>query len=69
MFIDKKKKFKFTGNASDKRGYSYVNSFSKTLYNFSKKNINFIKDYGNKNLISISAILELYNLKYQKIAS
>ena len=67
MFINKKKKFKFAGNASDKRGYSDVNSFSKTLYNFSKKNINFIKDYGNKNLISISEILELYNLKYQKI--
>ena len=67
MFLDKKKEFIFSGNLMDRRGYSDVNAFTRTLYNFSKKNINFIKNYGNRDLLRISEILELYNLKYQKI--
>ena len=67
MFINKKKIFKFSGNLADKRGYSDVNAFTRTLYNFSKKNINFIKNYGNRDLLRISEIVDLYNLEYKKI--
>ena len=51
----------------DRRGYSDVNAFTRTLYNFSKKNINFIKNYGNRDLLRISEIVDLYNLEYKKI--
>ena len=67
MFIEKKKKFVFSGNLMDRRGYSDVNAFTRTLYNFSKKNINFIKNYGNRDLLRISEIVDLYNLEYKKI--
>ena len=67
MFINKKKIFKFYGNLADQRGYSDVNAFTRTLYNFSKKNINFIKNYGNRDLLRISEIVDLYNLEYKKI--
>tara|TARA_Y100000590_G_C15674240_1_gene997368 strand:- start:268 stop:1089 length:822 start_codon:yes stop_codon:yes gene_type:complete len=67
MFIKKKKKFKFEGNSGDKRGYSDVDAFTKTLYNFSKKNISFVKDYGNRDVVSVSKIVDLYNLNYKKI--
>ncbi len=67
MFINRKNKFKFEGNLLDKRGYSDVNSFSKVLFNFSKKNISFTKNYGNRNVVTISDIIDLYNIKYRKI--
>ena len=67
MFVKKKKKFKFKGSPFDKRGYSDVNDFTRNLYKFSKKNVSFIKNYGNKNLIRISEIISIYNLQYKKI--
>jgi len=67
MFINKKKKFSFSGNLLDKRGYSDVNDFSKVLNKYSKKNISFIKNYGNKDLVCISEIIDLYNVYYEKI--
>jgi len=67
MFIKNNKKFNFSGNLKDKRGYSDVNSFTRVLYSFSNKNISFIKNYGNKNMIKVSEIIDLYNSKYQKI--
>ena len=67
MFIKNKKKFNFSGHLDDKRGYSDVNAFTQTLYKFSKKNISFIKNFGNKNLVRVSEIIDLYNSKYQKI--
>ena len=66
MFIEKKKKFVFSGNLMDRRGYSDVNAFIQILYNFSKKNASFIKDFGNKDLLTIKEILRLYNSEYQK---
>ena len=53
MFIQKKKSFTFNGNGNDMRGYSDVNDFIKVLYNYSLKNISFIKEYGNRNLINM----------------
>ena len=67
MFINKKKKFSFSGNLLDKRGYSDVNDFSKVLNKYSKKIISFIKNYGNKDLVCISEIIDLYNVYYEKI--
>ena len=67
MFLNKKKKFTFSGNLLDKRGYSDVNDFSKVLNKYSKKNISFIKNYGNKDLVHISEIIDLYNVYYEKI--
>lgn len=67
MFIEKKKKLTFEGNLHDKRGYSEVNHFSKILNNYSKKNLSFIKNYGNRDLISVSRIINLYNAYYKKI--
>ena len=56
----------FTGNQFDKRGYSSVDDFSKLLLSFSKKNESFIKDYGNKNLVTIQEIINLFNQYYFK---
>ena len=53
MFIQKKKSFTFNGNRNDMRGYSDVNDFTKVLYKYSLKNISFIKEYGNRNLINM----------------
>ena len=67
MFIDKKKKFIFSGSSIDRRGYSDVNAFIKVLYNFSKKNVSFIKNFGNRDMLAIYEIVDLFNLQYQKI--
>jgi len=67
MFIEKKKKSTFTGNLYDKRGYSDVNHFSKVINYYSKKKLSFIKNYGNRDLISILKIIKLYNIYYNKI--
>ena len=41
--------------------------FVKILYQHSLKKSSFIKDYGNKNLVTISEILNLFNSYYLKI--
>ena len=67
MFLKKKRNSTFNGNISDKRGYADVNHFVKVLYKESIKKNSFIKNYGNKDLIKVSQILELFNAYYAKI--
>ena len=66
MFLDKKKSYYFSGNQNDQRGYSSVNHFVKLVYKNSNLSKNFIKNYGNKDLVIVSEIYDLYN-KYYKI--
>ena len=67
MFLEKKKSFTFFGGEKDKRGYSEVKDFVSILMKYSKRNIDFIKNYGNKDLISFLEILEIYNKRHKKI--
>ena len=67
MFLEKKKSFTFFGGEEDKRGYSEVNDFVRIFMKYSKRNTSFIKNYGNKDLISFSEILEIYNKKHKQI--
>ena len=67
MFIEKKSYSFFYGNANDKRGYSKVDDFVKNMLKYSKINKNFIKDYGNKRLLKIIDIINLFNRYYFKI--
>mgnify|MGYP006077328063 CR=1 FL=1 len=67
MFLKKKKSSIFSGNLNDRRGYSKVEHFVKILYRHSLKKSSFIKDYGNKDLVTISEILNLFNAYYIKI--
>jgi len=66
IFIQKKKFHLFHGNAEDKRGYSSTNEFVKKLHNFSKKNMSFVNNYGNPDLITVKEIIELFNNNPQK---
>ena len=66
MFIDKKRSYIFSGNSADKRGYADVNHFVKLVYKNSRISKSFTKNYGNKNLIKISQIYELFNKYYKK---
>ena len=66
MFLDKKKSYYFSGNQNDQRGYSSVNHFVKLVYKNSNLSKNFIRNYGNKDLVKVSEIYDLYN-KYYKI--
>ena len=61
IFINKKRFYLFNGNGEDKRGYSSVDDFTKICFNYSNKNKNFVKNYGNPNLISISEMIKIYN--------
>ncbi len=67
MFLKKKKSSTFQGNASDMRGYASVDHFVKVLYKFSKINNSFVRDYGNKDLVKISEVINLFNIYYKKI--
>ena len=67
MFIEKINEYTFFGNLKDKRGYSNVNDFTKILYQYSKKKVNFLKDYGNADLITIDETIKLFNKYYFKI--
>jgi len=67
MFIEKRKNFNFFGNENDMRGYSDVNDFTKILYKYSKKNISFVREYGNRNLVKVKKIIELFNEDYFKL--
>tara|TARA_X000000950_G_scaffold29994_1_gene32452 strand:+ start:6829 stop:7656 length:828 start_codon:yes stop_codon:yes gene_type:complete len=69
MFIENKRKYTFNGHLGDQRAYSDVTSFVKKLQLESKKNISFIKDYGNLNLIKIEDIIKLFNKSYLNINS
>lgn len=64
MFLKKKKFHIFYGSERDERGYSRVNDFTKILNKYSRLNKSFIKNYGNKNTITTSQIIEIYNKKY-----
>ena len=50
-----------------KRGYADVNHFVKLIYRFSSIPKSFIKNYGNKNLIKMSEIYNLFNKHYENI--
>lgn len=67
MFIEKKKKFVFSGNQNDLRGYSSVRDFVNTLVKYTKQRKSFIKDFGNQNLIKIRDIVNLFNKKNRQI--
>lgn len=67
MFIEKKGGYEFFGSKNDLRGYSDVKEFIKILYKYSKKNVSFIKNYGNQDLISTGQIIEIYQKHYKKL--
>jgi hypothetical protein len=67
MFEDQKSEFTFSGSSKDRRGYSDVNRFVKKLLYYSKKDISFTKNYGNKDVIKTSDIIKVYNFYYMKI--
>lgn len=67
MFVERNSYVLLKGNKNDKRAYSPVNDFVKILLKYSKKNISFIKDYGNLNLCKIQDVINLYNKYYFKI--
>ena len=67
MFLKRKKRFIFSGNLLDKRGYADVKHFVKIMYKNSNLPGNFLRDYGNSDSISVSAIVNLYNKYYKKI--
>jgi nucleoside-diphosphate-sugar epimerase len=67
MFNEKKSNFFFQGSGNDKRGYSEAYSFAKVLFLYSKKNISFTKNYGNRNIIKMSDIVDIFNNYYNKI--
>jgi len=64
MFLKKRKFHTFYGSKNDKRGYSKVDDFVKILDKYSKLNKSFIKNYGNRNTITTSEIVDIYNKKY-----
>jgi len=66
IFKKKVNKYVFNGNGLDARGYSDVNDFVKKMLFFSKKKINFIMDYGNKDHITANDMIVLYNKYYYK---
>jgi nucleoside-diphosphate-sugar epimerase len=67
MFNEGKTNFTFQGSGNDKRGYSDAYEFVKVLFLYSKKNISFIKNYGNKDIIKMSDIVDIFNNYYTKI--
>ncbi len=67
MFLKNKKSHTFSGNSFDKRGYADVNHFVKIMYKKSKIRENFVRNYGNLDLIKVSQIIDLYNIYYQRI--
>ena len=67
MFLNKKYTTTFAGNLSDKRGYADVSHFVRVLYKESLKAKSFINDYGNKDLVKVSEIIDLFNHYYVKI--
>jgi len=66
IFLNKKKSFLFNGNGNDERGYSSVDDFTKICFKYSKNSKNFIKNYGNPNVISINEMINIYNKKCKK---
>ncbi len=67
MFLKNEKSHTFSGNSSDKRGYSDVNHFVRIMYKKSKNGESFIRNYGNIDLITVSEIIDLYNIYYQRL--
>jgi nucleoside-diphosphate-sugar epimerase len=67
MFNEGKANFTFKGSGSDKRGYTDAFEFVKVLFLYSKKNISFVKNYGNKDIIKMSEIIDIFNNYYAKI--
>lgn len=67
MFVEKKTEFIFLGSPMDQRGYSDIDIFVKKLLIYSKKNISFTKNYGNKDLLTTAKIIDIYNFFFKKI--
>jgi nucleoside-diphosphate-sugar epimerase len=67
MFNERRANFTFQGSGNDKRGYSSSHEFVKTLFLYSKKNISFVKNFGNRNVIKMSDIVNIFNNYYIKI--
>ena len=67
IFIKKKINHIFFGCKYDERGYSDVDNFIKVVLVQSKKNISFVKNYGNKESIKIIEILKIFNDSFYKI--
>ena len=67
MFNSSIKKFAFKGSADDQRGYSDAKDFAKIMFSYSKNNISFIKNFGNRNTIKTLKVIDLYNFYYKKI--
>ncbi len=67
MFNNSKKKYNFKGSSNDQRGYSDVKDFAKVMFSYSKNDISFIKNFGNRNVVKISKVIDLYNIYYEKI--
>jgi len=67
IFEKKKNIVKLNISAKEERGYSDVNDFVKILYAKSKKNMSFLKNYGNKDTIDFLRISNIYTYSYYKI--
>ena len=66
IFLERKKNYLFNGNGNDQRGYSLVDDFTKICLQSSKQDKNFVKNYGNPNVISIHDMIKIYNKKCKK---
>jgi len=67
MFIMKYGFSLFRGNVNDLRGYSRVEDFVRVLFDYSKTNTSFVKDFGNQKLCKIGDVVKLYNKYYFKL--
>ena len=68
LFIEKNKKFKFQGNKNDIRGYSDVNEFVKIMLQESKKEMSFVRNFGNPKGIKLIEMLKIFDKEYFKIS-
>ncbi len=64
FFIEKRNNYNFYGSSKDKRGYSSVSKFVKLLHKHSNYNKSFIKNYGNKDLITTFDLVNIYKKIY-----
>lgn len=67
LFIEKKKKLNFKGNINDVRGYSDVNEFVKIMLREAKKEISFVRNFGNPKGIKLIELLKIFDKEYFKI--
>lgn len=67
VFKKNKETIKLNVSSTEERGYSDINDFVKILYTESKKNVSFVKNYGNKDTIDILGVSNIYANAYYKI--